>query len=421
MTHSFTRRAGALAMVGFAAATVVGLLPAQRRQLDPGRLGAPRAPPTRQTATSAEAFGGMDALVRPPRRRARSTSSRCRRTGPTTARSSRRFEAKYRASRSTSDQPDGSSADEITAAKRLKGQSGAPDVFDLGAAVALANTDDVRAVPGRRPGRTSAPTSRSRTACGSTTTAATCRSATTPPRCPRRPPSPTCSRPTYKGKVALNGDPTEAGAAFAGVRDGGGRQRRDRRRHHQGRRLLQQAEEGRQLPAGRPDPGHDRVRPDPGRHRLGLPQRRRDGQARRPGRSIVPEGGRHRRLLLPGDQRRRPAPGRRAAVAGVPVLRRGPEPVAQGRRPAGPRRGDEARRARSTRRQPPRCRRSTARRSCRPRPDRRSPARPTWQPTGPRPLAERRRAGRRHSSRHRPSSRPPGRRPRSSPTRRSSC
>ena len=36
---------------------------------------------------------------------------------------------------------------------------------------------------------------------------------------------------------------------------------------------------GRQLPAGRPDPGDHRVRPDPGRHRLGLPERRADRQA----------------------------------------------------------------------------------------------------------------------------------------------
>ncbi len=40
----------------------------------------------------------------------------------------------------TSSQPDAGSADEIAAAQRLKGQSGAPDVFDLGPAVALANT-----------------------------------------------------------------------------------------------------------------------------------------------------------------------------------------------------------------------------------------------------------------------------------------
>ena len=36
--------------------------------------------------------------------------------------------------------PDASSQEEINAAKQLKGQGGAPDVFDLGTAVALANT-----------------------------------------------------------------------------------------------------------------------------------------------------------------------------------------------------------------------------------------------------------------------------------------
>ena len=36
--------------------------------------------------------------------------------------------------------PDASSQEEINAAKDLKGQGGAPDVFDLGTAVALANT-----------------------------------------------------------------------------------------------------------------------------------------------------------------------------------------------------------------------------------------------------------------------------------------
>ena len=48
------------------------------------------------------------------------------------------FEAKY-GIKITSDQPDGSSADEISTAQRLKGQSKAPDVFDLGASVAMAN------------------------------------------------------------------------------------------------------------------------------------------------------------------------------------------------------------------------------------------------------------------------------------------
>ncbi|MEV4535248.1 ABC transporter substrate-binding protein [Asanoa sp. NPDC049518] len=113
-------------------------------------------------------------------------------------------------------QPDASSQDEINAAKQLKGQGGAPDVFDLGSAVALANTasfapykvttwDDIPAALkdasgtwvndyggymsiGYDSSKVPAPTSIA-DLLGS----------------------------AYKGKVALNGDPTQAGAAFNGV------------------------------------------------------------------------------------------------------------------------------------------------------------------------------------------------------------
>ena len=144
-------------------------------------------------------------------------------------------------------------------------------------------------------------------------------------------------KPEFKGKVALNGDPTQAGAAFSGVvmaALGNGGSADD---ISQGRRLLRPAEEGRQLPAGRPDPGHHRVRPDAGRHRLGLPERRPGREA--PGQGRLEDGRagerRGRLVLRAGDQQGRPAPRRRPAVAGVPLLRRGPEPVAQGWRASG--------------------------------------------------------------------------------------
>ena len=78
-------------------------------------------------------------------------------------------------------QPDASSQDEINAANQLRGQERAPDVFDLGANVALRNTDLFAPykvatwddVPDRSRTRVS----------GSATTAATCRSATTPTAC----------------------------------------------------------------------------------------------------------------------------------------------------------------------------------------------------------------------------------------------
>lgn len=113
-------------------------------------------------------------------------------------------------------QPDASSQDEINAANQLKGQGGAPDVFDLGTAVALANTAKFapykvatwKDVPdalkeaggawindyggymsiGYDASKVPAPTSVS-----------------------------DLLGPAYKGKVALNGDPTQAGAAFNGV------------------------------------------------------------------------------------------------------------------------------------------------------------------------------------------------------------
>ena len=50
------------------------------------------------------------------------------------------FEDKY-GIKIKSDQPDAASQDEINAANQLKGSDRAPDVFDLGQSVALANTD----------------------------------------------------------------------------------------------------------------------------------------------------------------------------------------------------------------------------------------------------------------------------------------
>ncbi len=51
------------------------------------------------------------------------------------------FTAKYPEITINEATPDASSAEEIQAAKNLSGQDTAPDVFDVGAAVALANTD----------------------------------------------------------------------------------------------------------------------------------------------------------------------------------------------------------------------------------------------------------------------------------------
>ena len=92
--------------------------------------------------------------------------------------------------------------------------------------------------------------------------------------------------PQYAGQVALNGNPTQAAAAFAGVwaasLANGGRPRR----HRPGHRLLRRRQGGRQLQPGRDHPGHDPERRDAAGHRLGLPQRRAHRDPRRAGRRV---------------------------------------------------------------------------------------------------------------------------------------
>ena len=214
MTHPFTRRAGALAVIGFAAAAVVACSPPadEETPAPAGSSGAVDA----KTATSAEAFGGMEGLVAAAKAEGKLNVIALPPDWANYGEIIKGFQAKYPEITITSDQPDASSADEIATAERLKGQAGAPDVFDLGAAVALANTDKYAAykvatwddIPadlkdanglwvndyggymsiGYDSAKVPAPTSVA-----------------------------DLLKADYKGKVALNGNPTEAGAAFAGV------------------------------------------------------------------------------------------------------------------------------------------------------------------------------------------------------------
>jgi putative spermidine/putrescine transport system substrate-binding protein len=113
-------------------------------------------------------------------------------------------------------QPDAASQDEINAANQQKGKSSAPDVFDLGQSVALANTatfapykvatfDDIPAAF-KDPNGTWVNDYGGYMSIGFDTS--------------KVPPVANVNdllKPEYKGKVALNGDPTQAGAAFSGV------------------------------------------------------------------------------------------------------------------------------------------------------------------------------------------------------------
>ncbi|CAN5174204.1 extracellular solute-binding protein [soil metagenome] len=166
-------------------------------------------------ATSAADFGGMDGLVAAAKKEGQLNVIALPPDWANYGAVIKAFEDKY-GIKVTSAQPDASSQDEINAATQQKGKSTAPDTFDLGQSVALANTamfapykvekfDDVPA--------------QMKDAGGAWVNdyggymSIGFDSAKVPPVTSVD----DLLKPEYRGKVALNGDPTQAGAAFAGV------------------------------------------------------------------------------------------------------------------------------------------------------------------------------------------------------------
>ncbi|MGI5148730.1 ABC transporter substrate-binding protein [Plantactinospora sp. CA-294935] len=167
------------------------------------------------TATSAADLGGLDKLIEEAKKEGQLNVIALPPDWANYGEIIKTFSEKY-GIKVNSAQPDAASQDEINAANQLKGQSGAPDVFDLGDAVARANVpmfapykvttfDEIPAALkaadgawvhdyggymsiGFDAGKVPAPQSLA-----------------------------DLLKPEYRGKVALNGDPTQAGAAFSGV------------------------------------------------------------------------------------------------------------------------------------------------------------------------------------------------------------
>ncbi len=167
------------------------------------------------TATSADDLGGLDALVTAAKAEGTLNVIALPPDWTNYAEMISTFSEKYDIE-VVSAQPDASSQDEINAAEQLKGTDRAPDVFDLGPAVATANVelfapykvqawDDVPAELKDADGRYVSD-------YGGLMSIGYDAGAV---------PAPTSVKdllkPAYKGKVALNGDPTQAGAAFSGV------------------------------------------------------------------------------------------------------------------------------------------------------------------------------------------------------------
>jgi putative spermidine/putrescine transport system substrate-binding protein len=168
-----------------------------------------------KTATSAKDVGGMDALVTAAKKEGALNVIALPPDWANYGAIISAFGTKY-GIKVNSAQPDASSADEISAAQRLKGQGSAPDVFDLGAAVASANT--AMFAPYKVATFDSVPADL-KDANG--TWVNDYGGYMSVGYDSSKVPAPTSFadllKPAYKGKVALNGDPTKAGAAFAGV------------------------------------------------------------------------------------------------------------------------------------------------------------------------------------------------------------
>lgn len=166
-------------------------------------------------ARSAEAFGGMDALVKAAESEGKLNVIALPPNWANYGEVIKAFEAKYDIEVKSA-QPDAASADEINAAKQLKGKDSAPDVFDLGQAVALANTDlyapykvttwdDI-------PDQLKDPDGDWVNDYGGYMSIGYDSS-----KVPDVAKVEDLLGKDFKGKVALNGDPTQAGAAFSGV------------------------------------------------------------------------------------------------------------------------------------------------------------------------------------------------------------
>lgn len=167
------------------------------------------------TAGSAEAAGGMDALVAAAKKEGQLNVIALPPDWANYGEMISTFSSKY-GIKVQSANPAGTSQDEINAVNQLKGTSRAPDVLDVGAAVAVANTSLFAPykvatdadIPAGQKDANGAWTSD----YGGYMSVGYDSS---------KVPAPTSVKdllkPAYKNKVALNGDPTQANAALNGV------------------------------------------------------------------------------------------------------------------------------------------------------------------------------------------------------------
>jgi putative spermidine/putrescine transport system substrate-binding protein len=169
-------------------------------------------------ATSAAAFGGMAGLVKAAKQEGTLNVITLPADWANYGNIIKDFSKKY-GIKINSENPDGTSAEEITAVTTEKGQSRAPDVLDLGTSFAISATSQGLLAPYKVQSWSDIP--------------ATAKNANGDwfddyggyvsigynSKVVKDPPTSFADllKPEYKNQVALNGNPTQAGAAFAAV------------------------------------------------------------------------------------------------------------------------------------------------------------------------------------------------------------
>ena len=292
-----------------------------------------------KTATNAAALGGMDKLVEAANAEGALNVIALPPDWANYKGVLDAFKAKYPKIKVTDQKSDANSQQEIDAAKANAGTDRAPDVFDLTAAITLAN------LPMFAPYQTAAFGDVPANLKDSTGLCVSDYAGFMSVGCDAKKVAPPATvadmlKPEYKGMIALNGNPKTAGAGLNGVlmaalANGGSADDISK-----GVAFFDQLNTAGNLLPVDPTPRDDRLGPDALRHRLGVQQLGPDAEPRRQGHRL--EGQRaqrrpaDRRVLPPDDQQGRAPSGGRPPVGGVPVHARGPERVAEGLRSPGP-------------------------------------------------------------------------------------
>lgn len=201
---------GSLAVVAALALSACGAAPDNASTTADGK--------SASTATSAADFGGMEKLVATAKKEGTLHAIALPRDWANYGALIDGFQKKY-GIKVQVENPDGTSQDEINAVTSRKGQNRAPDVLDLGSSFALSAAQQGLLAPYKVQGFADIP-ERQKDAQGRWYNdyggyiSIGC-DAKRVKQCPTT--FKDLLKPQYKGQVALNGNPTKSGSAFAGV------------------------------------------------------------------------------------------------------------------------------------------------------------------------------------------------------------